>query len=158
LADYPAGTILIGKLNALQTAMLNREKVLGFCTVSGGATSHVLFLAPHWRCRHWLHGSQVLSLTNGAEIILDAIADIRLNRRQRKGRSRTPSTRTVHQTPSRAIAISHQAASTTDGVRIGSGSEYRQRGGSKEARQPERWHRSLPLNFYFSNGESAPVR
>lgn len=44
--DIPENTILIAEdLTPSQTATLDRSKVLGFCTVQGGASSHVAILA-----------------------------------------------------------------------------------------------------------------
>jgi len=44
--DVPPGSILIAEeLTPSDTASLNREHVLGFCTATGGATSHVAILA-----------------------------------------------------------------------------------------------------------------
>jgi len=44
--EMPENTILIAEdLTPSQTAQLDREKVLGFCTVLGGASSHVAILA-----------------------------------------------------------------------------------------------------------------
>jgi len=44
--DIPANTILIAEeLTPSDTASLDRDKVLGFCTTTGGATSHVAILA-----------------------------------------------------------------------------------------------------------------
>lgn len=44
--DIPSGSILIAEdLSPSDTANLNREKVMGFCTTAGGATSHVAILA-----------------------------------------------------------------------------------------------------------------
>jgi phosphocarrier protein FPr/phosphocarrier protein len=44
--DVPAESILIAEeLSPSDTASLDRSKVLGFCTTSGGATSHVAILA-----------------------------------------------------------------------------------------------------------------
>ncbi|WP_341675255.1 phosphoenolpyruvate--protein phosphotransferase [Niveibacterium sp. SC-1] len=44
--EVPANTILIAEeLTPSDTASLDRDKVLGFCTTTGGATSHVAILA-----------------------------------------------------------------------------------------------------------------
>jgi phosphocarrier protein FPr len=44
--EYPANTILIAEeLTPSDTANLNRAQVLGFCTTTGGASSHVAILA-----------------------------------------------------------------------------------------------------------------
>lgn len=45
-SEYPANTILIAEeLTPSDTANLNRAQVLGFCTTTGGASSHVAILA-----------------------------------------------------------------------------------------------------------------
>ncbi|MBF0410549.1 MAG: phosphoenolpyruvate--protein phosphotransferase [Candidatus Riflebacteria bacterium] len=46
MPDFPDNCILIAEdLTPSDTASLDRKKVLGFCTVAGGATSHVAILA-----------------------------------------------------------------------------------------------------------------
>jgi len=70
----PAGTILIAdQLTPSQTAGLDTDKVLGFATVGGGATSHVAILARAWGLPA-ICGmpAQMLALANGAQVLLDA--------------------------------------------------------------------------------------
>nr|WP_315446717.1 phosphoenolpyruvate--protein phosphotransferase [uncultured Pseudomonas sp.] len=72
--ELPAGTILIAdQLTPSQTAGLDTEKVLGFATVGGGATSHVAILARACGLPA-ICGmpGQMLALANGAQVLLDA--------------------------------------------------------------------------------------
>lgn len=70
---YPNNTILIAEdLTPSDMANLDRSKVIGFCTVAGGATSHVAILARSMGIPA-IAGTepQVLDLTDGTPIILD---------------------------------------------------------------------------------------
>ena len=72
--DLPERAILIAEqLTPSQTASLDSRKVLGFVTVSGGATSHVAILARALGLPA-ICGvpSQVLALVNGKQVLLDA--------------------------------------------------------------------------------------
>jgi phosphocarrier protein FPr len=70
---YPENTILAAEdLTPSDMATLDRSKVVGFCTVAGGATSHVAILARSMDIPA-IAGSEprVLELTNGTPVILD---------------------------------------------------------------------------------------
>jgi phosphocarrier protein FPr len=70
---YPNNTILIAEdLTPSDMANLDRSKVIGFCTVAGGATSHVAILARSMGIPA-IAGTepQVLDLTDGTPVILD---------------------------------------------------------------------------------------
>ncbi|WP_259699518.1 PEP-utilizing enzyme, partial [Pseudomonas fluorescens] len=72
--ELPDQAILIAEqLTPSQTAALDTDKVLGFATVGGGATSHVAILARALGlpavCGLPL---QVLSLASGTRVLLDA--------------------------------------------------------------------------------------
>jgi len=72
-ATYPDNTILIAEdLTPSDTAAINKEKVLGFCTVGGGATSHVSILARSMDIPA-IAGSEprILDLPDGTPVILD---------------------------------------------------------------------------------------
>ncbi len=70
---YPENTILIAEdLTPSDMANLDREKVIGFCTVAGGATSHVAILARSMGIPA-IAGTepQVLDLPDQTAVILD---------------------------------------------------------------------------------------
>lgn len=70
---YPNQTILIAEdLTPSDMATLDRSKVIGFCTVAGGTTSHVAILARSMGIPA-IAGTeaQVLDLTDGTPVILD---------------------------------------------------------------------------------------
>ncbi|MFM6208431.1 PEP-utilizing enzyme, partial [Planktothrix sp.] len=70
---YPNHTILIAEdLTPSDMATLDRSKVIGFCTVAGGTTSHVAILARSMGIPA-IAGTeaQVLDLTDGTPVILD---------------------------------------------------------------------------------------
>ncbi|WP_112196648.1 phosphoenolpyruvate--protein phosphotransferase [Pseudomonas sp. LG1E9] len=72
--DLPERAILIAEqLTPSQTASLDSQKVLGFVTVGGGATSHVAILARALGLPA-ICGvpEQVLALANGKQVLLDA--------------------------------------------------------------------------------------
>ncbi len=80
--ELPENTILIAEdLTPSDTANLDRDKVLGFCTMTGGASSHVAILARSMGIAA-IAGieAQALSIANGSTVILDAgSASLRLN-------------------------------------------------------------------------------
>jgi len=80
--ELPANSILIAEdLTPSDTATLDRNKVLGFCTLTGGASSHVAILARSMDIPA-IAGieARALSLAEGAPVILDAAEGcLRLN-------------------------------------------------------------------------------
>ncbi len=80
--EIPAGTILVAEeLNPSDTAKLDRSRVLGFCTVGGGATSHVAIIARSLDIPA-VAGIEprALDLVNGTPAILDGgLGWLRLN-------------------------------------------------------------------------------
>ncbi len=80
--DLPPETILVAEeLTPSDTANLDRSKVLGFCTVGGGASSHVAILARAMDIPA-VAGiePQVLDIRNGTPVILDGSkGELRLN-------------------------------------------------------------------------------
>ena len=79
---YPQNTILLAEdLTPSDMANLDRERVVGFCTLSGGATSHVAILARSMGIPA-IAGAEprVLDLANGTPVILDGSkGTLRLN-------------------------------------------------------------------------------
>lgn len=121
VATYPDNTILIAEdLTPSDTATMDRSKVLGFCTVGGGATSHVSILARSMDIPA-IAGAEprILDLPNGSPVILDGS----------KGRMRlNPSADEMEQVRQRQIRLKarrerelstkDQPAITTDGRQI----------------------------------------
>jgi len=121
VATYPANTILIAEdLTPSDMATLDRTKVIGFCTVAGGATSHVSILARSMDLPA-IAGTEprVLELTDGTAAILDGTkGKLRLN----------PSPEAMEQTRQRQarlkerraaeLATKDEPAITKDGHRI----------------------------------------
>ncbi|WP_330215753.1 phosphoenolpyruvate--protein phosphotransferase [Pseudomonas sp. AM8] len=72
--DLPDRAILVAEqLTPSQTASLDPQKVLGFVTVGGGATSHVAILARALGLPAICGvGLEVLALANGKQVLLDA--------------------------------------------------------------------------------------
>jgi multiphosphoryl transfer protein len=72
-AELPPGSILIAEsLTPSETVQIDRTKVVGFCTTSGGATSHVAILARSLGIPA-IAGidSRALDLPDGTEVVLD---------------------------------------------------------------------------------------
>jgi phosphoenolpyruvate-protein phosphotransferase len=118
---YPANTILLAEdLTPSDTATLDRSRVLGFGTVSGGASSHVAILARSLGIPA-LAGldASALEVPDGTPAILDGGQGVlRLNPlseevsaiRQRQGRQAARE--------KAALAAAHEPAVTTDGHRV----------------------------------------
>jgi len=119
--DYPANTILVAAdLTPSDMATLDRAKVVGFCTVGGGATSHVAILARSLDLPALVGiEPRVLELPPGTPVILDGSAGtLRLHPsaaemddiRQRQARQQ--------ERRQLELATAFQPAMTQDGQRI----------------------------------------
>lgn len=118
---YPENCILLAEdLTPSDTATMDRGRVLGFCTVGGGATSHVSILARSMDIPA-IAGAEprILDLPNGTPVILDGSKGLlRLNPspaemeaiRQRQARLKVRR--------QRELASAHEAATTKDGHRV----------------------------------------
>jgi phosphocarrier protein FPr len=119
--SYPENTILAAEdLTPSDMATLDRSKVVGFCTVAGGATSHIAILARSMDIPAIAGTEQgVLELSDGTPAILDGSkGTLRLN----------PSPNEMEGTRQRLVRIAakrqadlsakDQPAMTTDGHRI----------------------------------------
>ena len=71
--EVPQDAILVAEdLAPSDIASIDRERVLGFCTTSGGATSHVAILARSFGIPAICGiDERVLHLANGAQVLLD---------------------------------------------------------------------------------------
>ncbi|MBI4782325.1 MAG: phosphoenolpyruvate--protein phosphotransferase [Oscillatoriophycideae cyanobacterium NC_groundwater_1537_Pr4_S-0.65um_50_18] len=119
--DYPANSILVAEdLTPSDTATMDRGKVLGFCTVGGGATSHVSILARAMDIPAIAGAEQrILDLPNGTPVILDGSkGTLRLNpdpTEMEQVRQRQTRLKARRQTE---LAAAEQPAITTDGHRM----------------------------------------
>jgi phosphocarrier protein FPr len=119
--DYPANSILVAEdLTPSDTATMDRGKVLGFCTVGGGATSHVSILARAMDIPAIAGAEQrILDLANGTPVILDGgKGTLRLNpdpAEMEQVRQRQVRLKARRQTE---LAAAEQPAITTDGHRM----------------------------------------
>jgi phosphocarrier protein FPr len=134
-AELPPETILVAEeLTPSDTASLDRNRVLGFCTVGGGATSHVAILARALDIPA-VAGIEprALDLANGMPVILDGTrGTLRLNpdpqeiERIKEVKEKTATKRAAD------LAAAHEPATTVDGRRIEVVANI---GGADEARQ-----------------------
>jgi phosphocarrier protein FPr len=119
--ELPPETILVAEeLTPSDTASLDRTRVLGFCTVGGGATSHVAILARALDIPA-VAGIEprALDLTNGKPVILDGTrGTLRLDpdpeeiARIKQLKERTAAKRQAD------LAAAHEPAATIDGHRV----------------------------------------
>jgi phosphocarrier protein FPr len=119
--EIPEGTILVAEdLTPSDTASLDRTKVVGFCTVAGGASSHVAILARALDIPA-VAGIEprVLDIPTGSLVILDgARGTVRMNvtdddvARIRRHQARLMARRAEE------LTHAHEPAITTDGHRV----------------------------------------
>lgn len=119
--DLPQGAILIAEeLTPSDTASLDRSKLLGFCTTSGGATSHVAILARSFGIPA-LCGVDpaALALAQGTLVVLDGAQGL-LHHRPSPADIDQAHQRMAQQAARREqdAALAQDAAVTTDGQRI----------------------------------------
>lgn len=114
-------SILIAEnLTPSDTVALDRDKVVAFCTTTGGATSHVAILARSLGLPA-LAGAEakVLQIPDGTEIILDGEkGELRLNPTEEQKRAARKQQDEQHELRQAALSLAHQPALTRDGVRI----------------------------------------
>jgi phosphocarrier protein FPr/phosphocarrier protein len=119
--DFPANSILVAEeLSAADTAKLDRSKVLGLCTIMGGATSHVAILARSLGipaiCGIDRHA---LELPDGTRVVLDGAAGTL--RRDPSDEELAKTQELITQMAAkraREQAGAHKPALTRDGARI----------------------------------------
>jgi len=118
---YPENCILLAEdLNPSDTATMDQGRVLGFCTVGGGATSHVSILARSMDIPA-IAGAEprILDLPDGTPVILDGSkGTLRLNPSQAEmDRIRDRQAR-LKARRHRELATAFESAVTQDGLRI----------------------------------------
>lgn len=119
--SYPANTILIAEdLTPSDMATLDRDKVIGFCTVAGGATSHVAILARSMDIPA-IAGTEgrVLDLKAGTPVILDASkGKLRLNPSEIEMEEVRARQKRLAIKRQNDLATAKEPAITTDGYRM----------------------------------------
>jgi len=119
--SVPENSILIAEeLTPSDTASLDRSKVLGFCTTTGGATSHVAILARSFGLPAICGiDAAVMGLADGSEVVLDGSKGV-LYARPSAEDIANARTRMAQQAERRAqeMAQSGEQAITRDGHRV----------------------------------------
>ena len=117
----PEATILIAEnLTPSDTVQLDRTKVLGFCTTTGGATSHVAILARSLGLPA-LAGveTRALKIANGTEVVLDGDrGEIRLNPTAEEKAKITQAQNEASKKRAAALSKANEQAKTRDGKHI----------------------------------------
>lgn len=119
--EYPPQTILVAEdLTPSDTATLDRERIEGFCTTAGGASSHVAILARSLDIPAVAGiDPRALDIPDGSQVILDgAKGTLRLNASEQEvERIRRRQERIAQR---RAVEFEHafEPAVTTDGHRV----------------------------------------
>ncbi|MEM9303079.1 MAG: phosphoenolpyruvate--protein phosphotransferase [Pseudomonadota bacterium] len=119
--DYPDGAVLVAQdLTPSDTAGLDPARVRGFCTVAGGATSHVAILARSLNLPA-LAGveARALDLADGTPVILDAAAGrMRIDPPEAEIDTVRERQARLEERRQADLAAAHEPAVTTDGTRI----------------------------------------
>jgi phosphocarrier protein FPr len=117
--EVPDDAILIAEdLTPSDTASLDRNKVLGFCTIGGGATSHVAILARSLNIPA-ICGIEdaALQLANGTPVILEGSKGcLRLNPSPEEVSSIRERQLKLAKRQAEELAAAFEPATTTDGV------------------------------------------
>lgn len=116
--EMPEKTILIAEdLTPSDTANLDTSKVLGFCTMTGGASSHVAILARSMGLPA-IAGieSRARNIPNGTPVILDAVsAQLTINPSEREIEEIQQAQQALALRHASDLANAHLPATTTDG-------------------------------------------
>lgn len=158
--DVPAGSILIAEdLAPSDTAALEPSKVLGFCTRTGGATSHVAILARSLGIPAICGISQAaLALQDGREVILDGTAGT-LNIAPTAAEKTEAEAAIARLAERRAAeqAMSQQPGQTSDGSRIEVVANIRNAADARDAvKAGAEGVGLLRSEFLFDNRDTAP--
>jgi phosphoenolpyruvate-protein phosphotransferase len=133
--EIPPESILIAEeLTPSDTAKLDRTRVLGFCTVGGGATSHVAIIARSLDIPA-VAGIEprALDLPNGSPVILDGSqGQLRLNPDPTEVERISTLKQRMAEKREADLAAAHEPAVTSDGHRIEVVANI---GGEKDARR-----------------------
>lgn len=119
--ELAEATILIAEnLTPSETVQLDRNKIVGFCTTTGGATSHVAILARSLGLPA-IAGidSRALELKAGSEVVLDGeMGELRLNPNEQEKARVAQLQKKAEQERQEALTIAHKPALTKDGHHI----------------------------------------
>lgn len=119
--QLPDNAILIAQdLTPSDTASLDREKVVGFCTVSGGAVSHAAILARSLSLPA-VSGlpEEVLNILNGTAVLVDGTkGTLRVNPDERERRDAAEQQEKEKNLRTLLMKTKDEPAVTTDGVHI----------------------------------------
>ena len=156
----PDGSILIAEeLTPSDTVSLDPKRILGFCTTTGGATSHVAILARALGIPAICGiDDAVLTLKDGAQVILDGTRGV-LQRRPNEADIAEAQARVASQAAQRdqEKAAADAPAITTDGHRIDVAANVRNdQDASKGIANGAEGVGLLRSEFLFDSRESAP--
>jgi phosphocarrier protein FPr len=133
--DVPPETILVAEdLTPSDTASLDKTRVLGFCTVAGGASSHVAILARSLDIPA-VAGIEprALEIPDGTPVVLNgATGQLRMNPNEEEIRHIRDVQARLAEKREKDLAAAHEPAVTTDGTRIEVAANI---GGLAEAKQ-----------------------
>jgi len=119
--EIPLGSVLVAEdLTPSDTATLDKERVVGFCTTGGGATSHVAIIARSLDIPA-VAGieARALDLAAGSQVVLDGTkGTVRINVTDAEVQAMRDRQRLIAEKRARDLAAAHEPASTTDGTHI----------------------------------------
>ncbi|WP_374424632.1 phosphoenolpyruvate--protein phosphotransferase [Chromobacterium sp.] len=158
--DVPAGSILIAEdLTPSDTAALDPNKVLGFCTRTGGATSHVAILARSLGIPAICGISQAaLALPDSEQVIIDGSrGTLRIAPNAEQLAAAETEIADIAARRAAEAAMSQQEARTRDGVRIEVVANIRNAADAREAvAKGAEGVGLLRSEFLFDNRDTAP--
>lgn len=158
--DVPAGSILIAEdLTPSDTAVLDPSKVMGFCTRTGGATSHVAILARSLGIPAVCGISQAaLALADNEQVIIDGSrGTLRVAPSPEQITVANEEISRIAERRAAEGAMSQQEARTSDGVRIEVVANIRNAADAREAvAKGAEGVGLLRSEFLFDNRDTAP--
>jgi len=158
--DVPAGSILIAEdLTPSDTAVLDPGKVMGFCTRTGGATSHVAILARSLGIPAVCGISQAaLALADNEQVIIDGSrGTLRVSPSVEQIAAANREISRIAERRAAEGAMSQQEARTSDGVRIEVVANIRNAADAREAvAKGAEGVGLLRSEFLFDNRDTAP--
>lgn len=158
--DVPAGSILIAEdLTPSDTAALDPAKVMGFCTRTGGATSHVAILARSLGIPAVCGISEAaLALPDNEQVIIDGgRGTLQVAPKEEQLTAAQAEISRIAERRAAEGAMSHQQARTSDGVRIEVVANIRNAADAREAvSKGAEGVGLLRSEFLFDNRDTAP--
>lgn len=158
--EVPAGSILIAEdLTPSDTAVLDPTKVMGFCTRTGGATSHVAILARSLGIPAVCGISEAaLALVDNEQVIIDGgRGTLRVAPDAEQLASAQADISRIAERRAAEGAMSHKQACTSDGMRIEVVANIRNAADAREAvSKGAEGVGLLRSEFLFDNRDTAP--